>query len=56
MQRNGIIFQQQPLDKQALCHTIKWRVELWSLAWVDPISYSAEMLALNFHSIPVLFH
>ena len=56
MQRNGIIFKQQTLDVQALCHMTKWRVAFWSRAWEDNIPYSAEMLAQNFPAISLLFH
>ena len=36
MKRNEIIFQQHELDEEALYHTIKWRVALWSRAWEYP--------------------
>jgi len=50
-----MVFKQQPLDEHALSHLIKWRVASWSRAWGDTIPYSVDMLAQNFHSIPMLF-
>ena len=55
MHRNEIVFNQQYLDEQMLGQLIKWRVAFWSRAWDDHIPYSTEMLARNFHSIPLLF-
>jgi len=55
MHRNEIVFNQQQLDERALGQLIKWRVAFWSRAWDDHIPYSTEMMARNFHSIPLLF-
>jgi len=55
MQRNEVIFKQQQLDWQALYHTIKWRVAMWTRAWEEDMPCSVEMLAQNFHAIPRLF-
>jgi len=52
--RNKIVFEQQELDIQALQLIIRWRIALWSKAWKDYIPYSAEQLAGNFSSIPML--
>ena len=55
MQRNAMVFDHQPLDTAALTHTICWRVAVWSRYWKEKISYTSEMLAKNFSSIPILF-
>jgi len=54
MQRNKIIFELYDLDPSTLCHTIKWRIALWSKAWKEEITYFPEELARNFHSISIL--
>ena len=43
-----MVFQNQRYDHQALCHTIKWRIALWSKAWKEDIHYSTEELVRNF--------
>uniref|UniRef100_A0A7C8ZX61 Reverse transcriptase zinc-binding domain-containing protein n=1 Tax=Opuntia streptacantha TaxID=393608 RepID=A0A7C8ZX61_OPUST len=55
MKRNGIIFNQEKLDLNDLLHIIKWRVANWSRAWEENLPYSVEMLAHNFHAVPILF-
>uniref|UniRef100_A0A7C8ZEC0 Reverse transcriptase zinc-binding domain-containing protein n=1 Tax=Opuntia streptacantha TaxID=393608 RepID=A0A7C8ZEC0_OPUST len=56
MVRNEIIFQQKELSLVEVCHSIKWKVALWTKAWKQPVPYTVEDVARNFSSIPVLFH
>ena len=53
--RNKMIFEQQELDPLTLCHTIKWRIALWSKAWKEHIPYTTEELVRNFSGIHILF-
>jgi len=32
MKRNAVVFEQQDLNVDALCHAIKWRIALWPKA------------------------
>ena len=55
MQRNAILFKQQTMNVESLCHIIKCRVATWSKTWEEKIPYSADLLVQNFQSIPMLF-
>jgi len=55
LHRNNMVFNQQQLDERELDQLVKWRVTFWSRAWEEHIPYSADMLARNFHSFPLLF-
>ena len=50
-----MIFKNQEFDHGTIVSIIKWRIAMWSKAWKDSFSYSAEELVRNFKSIPVLF-
>jgi len=53
--RNMMVFHNQRYDHSTLCHTIKWRIALWSKAWKEDIHYSPEDLTRHFNCIPRLF-
>jgi len=53
--RNMMIFQGQIYDHQLICHTIKWRICIWSKAWKEDTHYTTEELTRNFNCIPRLF-
>jgi len=53
--RNLVIFQDHDYDQSTLCHTIQWRVALWTKMWKENIPYSTEELVRQFNSIPLLF-
>jgi len=53
--RNMMIFQDQLYDHQSMCHTIKWRICLWSKAWKEDTHYTIEELVRHFKCIPRLF-
>jgi len=53
--RNMVIFQNHTYDHSTLCHTIQWRIALWSKLWKENIPYSSEELVRHFTSFPLLF-
>jgi len=53
--RNMMVFHNQSYDHHSLCHTIKWRIGIWSKAWKEDIQYTTEELVRNFNCIPRLF-
>ena len=53
--RNMVVFQNHIYDHPTLCHTIQWRIALWSKVWKEEIPYSTEDLVRHFSSLPILF-
>jgi len=53
--RNLMVFQNHELEHNSFCHTVRWRIVIWSKEWKEKLPYSTEEIIRHFNDIPVLF-